>query len=389
MRIKDFPTMIRLCLLTLAVCIGSIQLVSPSLVFAGEIVVLTPKEDTTVTSRRTVRNLILMVSDKNEAQGMQLRKSGNDAILEPVGVWNHNESAFVHYRITLRKGINTFEIKPHGKTFKIKFRPIRTVRNIDFKDPAVHAFHRDKPLPSSCTPCHEGQQNFSEIEVSPYGAPSTSCFTCHKDLVKESDWRHSPAVGVLCKACHQEDKGKNKIVVHTDDIDSLCYRCHIIGSKWDDYASVHGPVGTGDCTVCHDPHGDTYRYFLWADGKLDLCLACHRDKKKLFAADSPFKSVHGIIKGAGCTVCHSPHASKYQFQLHKSINSLCLGCHAAIEELEDNHPVEGHPVEGVDDPNRSGREMSCTSCHKPHGSQYSLLLIGENIGGQVCSKCHS
>ena len=163
MRIKDFITMIRLCLIAIAVCVGSVQLISPSLVFAGEIMVLTPKEDTTVTSRRTIRNLILMLSDKNEVDGLQLRKSGNNAILEPIGVWNHNTSAFVHYRITLKKGVNTFEIKPHGKTFKIKFRPIRTLRNIDFADSTVHAFHRNEPLPSSCTPCHEGQHEFSEI----------------------------------------------------------------------------------------------------------------------------------------------------------------------------------------------------------------------------------
>ena len=30
----------------------------------------------------------------------------------------------------------------------------------------------------------------------------------------------------------------------------------------------------------------------------------------------------------------------------------------------------------------------CSTCHNPHGSDYKFLLIGDILGGQVCSQCH-
>jgi predicted CXXCH cytochrome family protein len=236
--------------------------------------------------------------------------------------------------------------------------------------------------------CHEGDADFSETNAIPYSEPATACFTCHTDIVQDAKWRHSPAVGMLCSACHQKGKEGNNIVVHTDEINELCFKCHLTGSKWMDSAYVHAPVDSLDCTVCHDPHGDKYKNFLWADGKLDLCLACHIDKKKLFSINSPFQSIHGIIKGGGCTFCHDPHASEHELQLREKINTLCIGCHPAIEATEGNHPVAGHPMDGEDDPSRPGREISCTSCHDAHGSGYSNLLLGDYADSQLCLRCH-
>ena len=153
---------------------------------------------------------------------------------------------------------------------------------------------------------------------------------------------------------------------------------------------IHGPVGTGDCTICHDPHGGNNRFQLWADGKGKLCVICHEDKKKYLAVTPRQKlKVHGILTARGCVACHSPHATDYKFQLFAEINDLCVSCHTELKGLKKGHPSAGHPLVGVEDPRRLGTSMSCTSCHNPHGSDYSYLLIGENRGGLICAKCHS
>ncbi|MDH3360603.1 MAG: cytochrome c3 family protein, partial [Desulfobulbaceae bacterium] len=69
-------------------------------------------------------------------------------------------------------------------------------------------------------------------------------------------------------------------------------------------------------------------------------------------------------------------------------NDLCSGCHLKMKGLLRGHPVGGHPLKGVRDLRRPERELACSGCHNPHGSEFKYLLIGDNLGGHVCTKCH-
>ena len=52
---------------------------------------------------------------------------------------------------------------------------------------------------------------------------------------------------------------------------SLCQRCHALDTT---KAYIHGPLASGGCLVCHDPHRSPNRYLLVSasDG---FCLHCH------------------------------------------------------------------------------------------------------------------
>ena len=215
---------------------------------------------------------------------------------------------------------------------------------------------------------------------------SAACYSCHKEMLRESVWHHSPAANVLCKICHQPDPTVEKIIIPSGKISPLCFTCHVNERRWPDMPHVHGPVGTGDCSVCHNPHGDRYPKQLWADGKEELCLACHTDKKQ-FTKSGTVSYRHGILLGNGCIICHEPHATNHRFQLHRSINNLCISCHPYLN-TKQGHPITGHPVQGPKDPRRADRDFSCTSCHNPHGSQYRYMLIDTHLGNRVCRKCH-
>jgi predicted CXXCH cytochrome family protein len=101
-----------------------------------------------------------------------------------------------------------------------------------------------------------------------------------------------------CAECHRSgDKG----YVVARPRDALCYRCH---ARMDRKKLVHGPMGTGDCTACHDPHGSSHKALTAARHEA-LCLGCHDQK----SSEAHFRK----SKGKACTACHDPHSSDRPF----------------------------------------------------------------------------
>ncbi len=101
-----------------------------------------------------------------------------------------------------------------------------------------------------------------------------------------------------CAECHPEAPKEYRVA---RPVDALCYRCH---DRMDTKKRVHGPLGSGDCTICHDPHGSPNRALAVASPEV-LCGTCH---------DQASSGKHmKQSAGKGCTVCHDPHASDKTF----------------------------------------------------------------------------
>lgn len=358
--------------------------------------ILTPSPEgkLMIQARQSVSNMVVKVSGDSELKRFRVSEVLNRNIdtrdLTPVGQWNHNGEVYVHYILPLKKGRNTFLVNPGGKEIVIRYRPVRTLLNVDVDDPKAFLFHRDVIVPDECGVCHKetlpDDINLDVKRLAKNDDYAPVCFSCHRKLITGRQWLHSPAANVFCWSCHRQGEGNSRVPMLSGRVDENCMECHVNRKKFrNNY--VHGPVGTGDCTVCHDPHGGEFEYQLWADAKADLCVGCHRDKKKVLSGSIGFYS-HGIIDGGGCIVCHNTHADDYRFQLYDNINGLCVSCHSGLRGIEKGHPVGNHPLKGKPDPLRKGRELACTSCHNPHGSGYRYLLIGDQLGGHVCSKCH-
>jgi predicted CXXCH cytochrome family protein len=90
----------------------------------------------------------------------------------------------------------------------------------------------------------------------------------------------------------------------------------------------------------------------------------------------------------GCTACHDPHATDYEFMLLQPINKLCLGCHPRTGAFSAGHPVPRHPVSGPVENLRPGKKLTCTSCHDPHGSSEPYMLFQSIQGARLCRECH-
>jgi predicted CXXCH cytochrome family protein len=110
--------------------------------------------------------------------------------------------------------------------------------------------------------------------------------------------QHGPYAAKLCDSCHAQ--GTNKLLVRVEE---LCFTCHtfdLTGKK------VHGPLASGGCTACHDPHGSPNRLFLVSDSQ-GFCLTCH-DRDAVLKRD--------VHSGDGeCTACHDAHTSSNAYLL--------------------------------------------------------------------------
>lgn len=110
---------------------------------------------------------------------------------------------------------------------------------------------------------------------------------------------HGPYAARLCDSCHRP--GTNKLLL---PIEVLCQNCHdlaISGRK------VHGPISSGGCRVCHDPHGSGYPKLLVSDSR-GFCLYCHEQAYVLA------REVHREVSEE-CTVCHDAHSADNPYLL--------------------------------------------------------------------------
>jgi predicted CXXCH cytochrome family protein len=192
--------------------------------------------------------------------------------------------------------------------------------------------------------------------------------------------------------------------VHPVRVDehSNCVECHA------DHAAgqyIHPALKNG-CISCHKVENhDDGSYVAMQPRESNGCRACH--------ASAPVLHPHFPYASGMCTRCHNPHASRVRGLLRTKVNDLCLDCHLqsrakqasrylpTIELTSDNrmgHPYARHPVSGLPDP-ISGVEMSCISCHQPHGgNKLHQLKMGSEIPEDalnqntetkdMCEKCH-
>jgi predicted CXXCH cytochrome family protein len=212
--------------------------------------------------------------------------------------------------------------------------------------------------------------------------PQNPCLACHVKFEKPLKYVH-PALKMGCAVCHEPVQGKQ----HPGDRDSmklrydlpaLCYTCHEeAGFNGGD---VHAPVAKGMCTACHNVHQSELKGLLISD-RPDLCFKCHERTK--FTK----KYNHPVALNACGSRCHNAHSSKNPFLLSGPVNEVCAGCHSPQQTGSHIVSVPGgyiHPVRGMPDPSKRGKELNCVSCHNPHGSNFVKFFAS----GKKCRRCH-
>ncbi|HEY6008599.1 MAG TPA: cytochrome c3 family protein [Geobacteraceae bacterium] len=194
--------------------------------------------------------------------------------------------------------------------------------------------------------------------------------SCHQVMGTKA-FVHGPVGAGQCAICHAQTASKHPSGNKGDfnlafkGGKELCFTCH---ERMDQNAVVHKPVATGDCIACHDPHQSDAELMLKKATTSELCFACHDPAK------TKKKVVHGPVAAGDCNICHNPHSSPYPGLTEEQGSKLCLLCHLDRQE-EFQRKYVHKPV--IND---------CYQCHDSHGSDYPFMLYDE--GKQLCYKCH-
>jgi predicted CXXCH cytochrome family protein len=100
-------------------------------------------------------------------------------------------------------------------------------------------------------------------------------------------------------------------------IEKLCLECHPTKSMESAFSQnlwIHGPVSTGTCIACHNPHSTQYRYMLRKGNSNEMCTICH--------APGFISQSEDHIEGKDCISCHNAHLGKNRFLLRKDYNEV-------------------------------------------------------------------
>ncbi|MBU0484591.1 MAG: NapC/NirT family cytochrome c [Proteobacteria bacterium] len=235
-----------------------------------------------------------------------------------------------------------------------------------------------------CLSCHAPHASSNKGLLNE-SAPGENCFKCHKTLLKKYDYTHQPYEKGDCGACHRAHQSERAQLLN-DEPDKLCSKCHQENILQQKHQGFPGRLRV--CLSCHNPHGSERKNLIrnvlhapYKEGcsdchekgpvKTDKCLECHEEiMDQLLSAHNHLtdKAVNSCVK------CHSPHAADSNSMLKNRQNQICRSCHANTFAGYDN-TLHSHPDTG-----------SCSDCHALHGSNNMAMLKGNGI--EVCDSCH-
>lgn len=234
-----------------------------------------------------------------------------------------------------------------------------------------------------CLNCHGGRkQNLSKIHLG-YPVAGQNCIICHDAHATNNDHillpdAHVPMQSMMCDFCHTGPSNAEPFgLVKTAG--ELCGDCHgDTISAFKAKKNIHVPVQGGMCISCHTPHA-TKEEKLQLGKQKEYCLKCHTEIKA--AIENKDNYIHDALVKGECTDCHDPHSSDSDKLLKsKDASKVCYKCHTQMEK--HTHPVGPNYL----DP-RTNESLTCISCHDPHASKYEYVLHKDK-NRELCVQCH-
>lgn len=288
-------------------------------------------------------------------------------------------------------------------------------------------FHLTKPAPALCVECHDPSN--ADLQKAHQNQPfgTADCLSCHDPHSSSNPklmrkYMHPPFADKSCEICHAPAKD-GKVVLTQADVKSVCVTCHDEQAKHIESAKVPHPGAMGDCTDCHSPHASRQPGLPKTNG-VAICLTCHTDQAELLKK-KPIH--HQPAAKQACGICHDAHGGENEKLLRAKGSALCLECHGPESRPQKNdaagvytifngkvelpldyfsknkviilplkggfgHPVQGHPVADVMDPQdvtKVKTKLSCFTCHQPHESAKPGLLVNDQSNNMAfCDTCH-
>ena len=246
---------------------------------------------------------------------------------------------------------------------------------------ANHAAAYTEKGADTCIKCHDEDSKFP-------------VFSIFKTKHAQQADKRTPFAGLQCESCHgpgaehakkvRPDQKQGPIIafgttskltadkmnpVSAEKQNKICLNCHQ-GDARIGWAGSKHEANNLACVSCHKIHVPRDPV-LSKTTQPDVCYKCHKKERADF-----FKAYsHPVHAGLmTCSDCHKPHGSSSDHLLAKpTVNQTCYTCHA---EKRGPFLWEHAPV-----------AEDCTLCHTPHGSVYPALLT--KSPPLLCQQCHS
>jgi DmsE family decaheme c-type cytochrome len=225
----------------------------------------------------------------------------------------------------------------------------------------------------ACINCHRNQAGtFGE--------------TLHGDVLLHHPRGENEKLG--CEACHgpgsrhaetkEPDGGQPGDIIAfgkdaprpIEERNAICLSCHEKGDRTYWKGSAHETQNIA-CTNCHQLMQKVSPKFQMAKStEAEVCFQCHKDRRAQFERPSHHPLREGDMT---CSSCHNPHGSATDKLLREaSVNETCYKCHADKRGpfLWEHEPVRD----------------SCLNCHEPHGAVNENLLKVQRP--RLCQMCH-
>jgi len=253
--------------------------------------------------------------------------------------------------------------------------------------PAAEKSSKDMVLvgDAACTKCHDEDQAYPVLRIGKtrHGVTADkrtpTCTSCHgesEEHARRGKEDNPPRPDITYSAMRTAVPGIERVINDVryspspaSERDAVCLDCHQGGERMFWDGSTHANRDVS-CSSCHQVHTDHDRV-RDKETQTELCFTCHKEQR----AQMHRPSHHPVLEGEmSCSSCHNPHGSAGTKQLTKdSVNETCYQCH-----MEKRGPfVHNHQPVTED----------CTICHQPHGTTIANLLKARPPF--LCQECHS
>jgi DmsE family decaheme c-type cytochrome len=164
----------------------------------------------------------------------------------------------------------------------------------------------------------------------------------------------------------------------------VCADCHaevVAEFRHSPHVRVEGfGLDVASCESCHGPsmeHAETGDPDLIKalsemapPDASETCYECH----KLQQGQQHFSSSMHEFSEVSCTSCHDPHGTR-EAMVRGTPTELCSSCHQSVAaqfDLPRSHPSMG--------------DNDCVICHDPHGTKNPRSM--REFGNYTCGECH-
>jgi len=196
--------------------------------------------------------------------------------------------------------------------------------------------------------------------------PVTLCGWCHGILLRGVKNVHGVFDKGNCYTCHLPHISDFRPLLKRPE-KILCTSCHtgILPEKVSEQRMLHGALRKGRCTGCHNPHGTNTEKLL-KGSRDELCARCHPGVLQ-GEGGKPLRYVHGPVGAGNCTACHElehRHERQGDRFLRARGSRVCALCH---DTAPDHVPPRFRAK-------MSEVRNDCLACHLPHGSDNRFMM---------------